>query len=183
VLHSSRGAERFLRARRRGARDGLGRVARAAAAEIETWARRHWARFSAALERLHPEATTLFGPSRGEGGALVLAVATLLDRLDRLSPGSKVLETLARRGLDDGERKRLARLVEAALRAEAPPAQATEAARAAGAEVDEALVRLYRWLSDWSGTARALIVRKDWLMRMGLAERRRPKGHDRIAHG
>ncbi len=40
--------------------------------------------------------------------------------------------------------------------------------------IDE-LTALYRWYSDWSATARAVIARRDYLMAMGLAERARRK--------
>lgn len=154
-------------------------VPRAAAAELEGWARRHLKRLRVALERLHPEAALLVheGPAP-DGAEAVLAVATLLERarkLEQAQPKARALMTLAQRGFDRAERMRLLALVRDAQRAVVP--------RSGGASVVEAeprvapeLVALYRWYADWAETARALVARKDWRIRMGLATRGRDPG-------
>src|SRR5260221_648132 len=35
------------------------------------------------------------------------------------------------------------------------------------------LIALYRWFTDWSATAHALIARRDWIIVLGLVDRRR----------
>jgi len=151
-------------------------AARRAVAELEWWAKRHLARLRAALERLHPEAVRIVPEVNGlDGAEAVLAVATLLGRVNELEvrePNGAVLETLRRRGLDCALRRRLGELVEAAKRVERPrvvPLVDTEPDGAPDAEI----VALHRWYDDWSATARALVERKDWLIRLGLSERRR----------
>jgi hypothetical protein len=145
--------------------------ARAAGAELEEWTRTHVPRLRAALERLHPAEVKLFeGVDGSESGSALLGVGSLLERLvavERADRRAAVLRTLAQRGLDRAERQRLGVLLAMARRALAP-------AKAAGEDDDEAadMIALHRWFSDWSATAKALLKRKDWLIWMGLAERR-----------
>jgi hypothetical protein len=161
--------------------------ARRAAAELAGWTRTHLPRLRAALERLHPEALALFAglDERQDeiDGRAVLVMATLLERLRALEAkggACEVMETLARRGVDGAERRRLGDLVVAAQRAEAPSVGAVRLrsgcgdAMRAGAEI----VALHRWLYDWSTTARAFVGRKDWLMRLGVMRRRRREGRE-----
>jgi hypothetical protein len=149
--------------------------ARKAAAELEGWSRRNLMRLRTAVERLHPEVVALF-PERAPAGAeVILVVETLLARLERLATepeGAGVLETLARRGLDAELRRRLAVLLRDAKHAEPPHVAWRDGTEGTDAP-DAALVALYRWYDDWTGTARAMVGRKDWLIRMGLLDRRR----------
>jgi hypothetical protein len=149
-------------------------IARSAAAELEAWARKNLMRLRTAMERLHPDVVVLF-PDRLPGGAeVILVVDTLLERLAKLETepeGARVLETLARRGLDKGRREQLAMLVCDAKRAE-PPLMPSRGEIERVREPDS-LVALHRWYDDWAGTARAMIGRRDWLIRMGLLDRRR----------
>ena len=90
--------------------------------------------------------------------------------LERLSePGNAdVKRTLAGRGLDKAERQRLGALL--------PLAQGTVEAPSAGRETEprEAERRaVYRWFRDWSVTAHAVVRRKQHLIALGLASRRR----------
>jgi hypothetical protein len=147
--------------------------ARAAGAALQTWARSQVTRFRAALERLHPvEISLLDGfESIAEGTALV-SVASFLDRVDvleRSELGGPILETLARRGLDRRERARLRRLLDVAKRAGAPRGASNHSA---ALQKEDALLALSRWFDDWCATARALVTRKDWLIRLGLTQRR-----------
>lgn len=150
-------------------------AARNAAAELDAWTRKHLLRLRTAMERLHRDAAALFPDRLPEGAAVILVAGKLLEQLAKLeteADGARVLETLKRRGLDAAERRRLALLVRDAQHAEPPPVASragTEAAEATGAE----LVTLYRWYDDWAGTARAIVGRKDWLIRLGLLDRRR----------
>jgi hypothetical protein len=145
--------------------------ARAATAAIERWVATHFSRFQAALEREVGDGRLFDGIERPAEREAVLALATLLARLDDLPARSKVVAVLARRGLDKSERQRLAEQVGAAQSAPAP----THDGPAHEERIDE-LTALYRWYSDWAATARAVIARRDYLIAMGLAERVRRRG-------
>jgi hypothetical protein len=156
--------------------------ARDAVAELERWAKRHLGRLRAALERLHPDVRIVPEANGLDGANAVLAVATLLGRvreLDAREPNGAVMETLTRRGLDGATRERLGALVEVAQRADAPSDVPASGASALGVETepsaapDAEMVALHAWFEDWAATARALVERKDWLIRLGLRERPR----------
>lgn len=146
--------------------------ARKAVAELETWVRTHGARLRAALERLHPEQLGLLSGIDASGEArAVLAVATSLERLntaEATSPKSPVFTTLEQRGFDRAARQRLEQLVKTAQSAQAPRETPEP-----DLDPDADLLALYRWFHDWSTTARTFIKRKDWLIHLGLSQRRR----------
>jgi hypothetical protein len=150
---------------------------RNAIVELDAWDEPNLARIAATVARLHPdqydammrnlEATT--------GVAAVLVIERALDRLDEFEKSTDeklraVVQTLAARGYDAKERQRLRDLVTVAKSAPALPA--------VSADPDEVrlqdLLALYRWYRDWSETARAVITRRDYLIRLGLATRRQP---------
>jgi hypothetical protein len=152
-----------------------------AIAALDAWDEPNFRILRAALDRHHPaQGAFVFHnlePSTGAGA--VLSVATLLDRLDALegAPERKAtrkadhaaLALLAKRGVDEAERKRLRELVQIAQR----PASAAPATEAADdGEQQATFLKLYAWYSEWSETARALIKRRDHLIRMGLAKRK-----------
>jgi hypothetical protein len=141
--------------------------ARAAEAEIQCWVRTHFSRLRMALARLRGEEHPLFlGIEVPEGNEAVLALATLLDRLNQLSPADADVSTLAGRGLNGELRHRLRALVERA-RAISPYDIGPEDSREAE------LIALYRWHADWAGTARSLIRNKNVLAALGVARKRR----------
>jgi hypothetical protein len=150
------------------------------------------------MERLHPAMAHVVPEANGlDGAEAVLAVATLLGRVRELegngvgtetngdvretdSAGREangaVLETLTRRGFDAALRRRLGELVEDAQRVERPRdvPMLTLGVETADADAPDAgLVALHAWYEDWAATARALVERKDWLIRLGLRERPR----------
>lgn len=176
-------------------------AARASAAELTAWARAHLARLRAALLRLHPEHAALFaGLDTSDEAHAVLSVATCLERVGALEralgsegtagvddtasagrtvsagrkpgnaereSGAVVLVTLEQRKFGAAERARLRALVERAQRAEL--ALDEHAPSSDGAQ-DE-LRRLLRWYEDWALTARAVMGRRDWLVRLGLVRK------------
>jgi hypothetical protein len=88
------------------------------------------------------------------------------------------LETLAKRGYPKEELSRLRQLVDIAsgegTAAEEGDAEATGGAEQVRAVVDshehvDARRALYAWYREWSETARAVIKRRDFLVRLGLA--------------
>jgi hypothetical protein len=145
----------------------------------------------ATLERRHPPQAKFvlrgLGPSTGM--ASVLGVSALLDRFDALDSGEErkatrkqdraALETLATRGIDDAQRKRLRALVKKAK--SAPPVSTSGAQDAERAEAlrADAMLELRGWYEEWAEIARASIKRRDHLIRLGLASRRASgKGDD-----
>ncbi|MBI2389513.1 MAG: hypothetical protein HYV09_07945 [Deltaproteobacteria bacterium] len=149
--------------------------------QLDAWDEGGFRRARAALARLHPEQCDFVfrgGLKPTQGLAAVMGVMTFLDRLDELekSPERKstrkadqaALATLAKRGIDDEERKRLRTLVKLI---EATPELLDD-----GDETDDekqaALVQLRAWFEDWSATARTVVTRRDHLIRLGLAKRK-----------
>jgi len=156
--------------------------ARAADAEIERWVPAQWPRLRAAVEHRHPESVAAIDDLAAAPGArALLLVAALLGRLDALEDdprGRALLATLARRGLDRAERARLGALVRAAqgiaaAELAAPAAGAGPAPNPDGSDDAVALRALHAWYRDWATTARAVIARRDWLIRLGVVDRRR----------
>jgi hypothetical protein len=113
------------------------------------------------------------------GAASMKGVATLLVRIDALEKGTDparsdtkkadaaAVDLLETRGLTKAERKRLRALVDTALGPtkpldELPPAEPDEVRLAK-------LVALEAWYEDWSATARAVITKRAYLMRLALA--------------
>lgn len=108
----------------------------------------------------------LAGLSPGTGTDAVLAVGKLLERLTELEgskEGRAALAHLAARGVDQAARGRLRGLVEAAMSIpDEAPSDAPEAYEAT-------LLELRAWYEEWSGFARAVIKRRDVLIRLGLS--------------
>jgi hypothetical protein len=154
---------------------------RGAVAELGLWSEPGFRRVHAALGRLHPQqdAFVFNGLTAATGASAVLAVATFLDRLDHLEGGvareatreadHAALATLAARGITTEERTRLGSLVKIAQRFDAAPDNSPCDER-----ISPDLLALRAWYLDWSQTARAVIKRRDHLIRLGLARRKRP---------
>lgn len=157
---------------------------RDAIAELDGWDEDLFRIVRASLGRLHPAQAkiVLDGLAPSVGPAAIVGVKLLLDRIDELAksgqPGDRAaVHTLAKRGIDEGERKRLRALVEVAEKgtAQSVPTDAAKAQAAKAAERHKALVELRSWYEDWSEMARACIKRRDRLIRLGLAKRKVPK--------
>ena len=140
-------------------------------------------RIDAPLKRLHPEqhAFVFDGLAAAQGAGSVLTVGRLCDRLDALEGAPEreatraadqaALATLAGRGITSAFRAELRGLVQVAssFSENAPPPPV--------AFPDEQqlgdLKALRQWYVDWSQTAKAVVVRRDWLIRLGLAKRKK----------
>ncbi len=158
-------------------------AARDAAVEIDAWDEPNFRLIRAALDRRHPEQSLFVfeGLTASTGAGAVLGVATLLDRLDALekSPERKAtrkadqaaLDTLAKRGIPTAERARLRALVTTAMTAAKAEEDASDAAD--DGAPNEALLKLHAWYGEWSEVARAVIKRRDHLIRLGLAKRKK----------
>jgi hypothetical protein len=152
--------------------------------ELETWQGPGFIRARAALAHMFPpqEKYVFAEIAMGAAGGNAIAfVATFLDRLDALESSADrkstrkadhaALEVLAKRGIDKAVRSHLRQLVDITSTDAIPAAPPAELTR----KRHEALVALYRWLKDWSDTARTVIARRDHLIRLGLARRRSPR--------
>jgi hypothetical protein len=164
---------------------------RASVAELDQWDEPSFGRFGATLKRHHPSAGTyVFADlSASTGVAAVHGVATFLTRIDALEGGTdpdrqatkkddkKAVELLATRGLDKAERARLRKLVNVAL------GPTTTLPSHASAQTPEerikALTTLREWYEEWAAAARAVVKKKSYRIRLGLATRkaavRKPK--------
>lgn len=154
--------------------------------ELGVWGTRMFSVASASLRHNFPaQHDYLFEgdlkPEQGKGA--VLAVSTFLTRIEGLASDPARLESrdedraaidrLEERSVTPSERTRAASLiavVEAGAVAVAPP-EAPKAAR----DHEAAKVALYQWFDEWSSIAHVAIVRRDLLIRIGLASPRSRK--------
>ena len=153
--------------------------------QLEAWNGPGFLRARAALRHLHPEQESFVfeGLAVGHGAEAVLSVATFLDRCAQLESGKDrkgthkadlaALQTLEKRGVTKSERKRLGEMVSIV---ETQAAPLPEAEPAPVATRDAEIMQLRAWLLDWSDTARAVIKRRDQLIRLGIGKRRAKKG-------
>lgn len=150
--------------------------------EIDAWDDTNFPIAAAALKHRHPEAfAAVFAGElqAGDGAESVVRVGTFLDRLDVLPSAQKAaLETLAHRGITPAERARLRKLLATATSFRAVDAAGDAQSRAhraqSLAEREAALRALRAWYEEWSVIARQVIRRKDWLILLGLATRKKP---------
>jgi len=157
--------------------------------EIDHWDEGAFRIGHAALQHAFPEQCAFvfdrLQPSQGPQS--ILGVTTFLDRLDALqsSPDRKhtrakdhaALEKLSARGIGTAERARIRGLLATAQSFDAVPAEpASEAADRDKAQHD-ALVALRAWYEEWSEVARVVVRRRDYLIVLGLAQRKTPTRH------
>ena len=107
-----------------------------------------------------------------------------MNRIDALEKGSdparvehkkddkKAVDLLAERGLDKKERARLADLVKLALQPTATLPAVPEADAKRQAAREAALTALKDWYEEWAAAARAVVKKRGYLIRMGLASRK-----------
>jgi hypothetical protein len=164
--------------------DEPARNQRAAVAALDSWDEPNFQRFKAALARRFPAAGEYIfrDLSASRGVESVKGVATFLARVDHLDNGTdpdrkeskkedkKAVALLAKRGLTPDERTRLTELVKVAL---GPTGAAvTSRPRVDPAQRKARLLALKLWHNEWSATGRAVIHKRSYLIRMGLASRR-----------
>lgn len=153
---------------------------RNAVAELDAWDEPNFASIRAILARLHPEQAKFVFQDLApkQGPEAVLAIATLLDRLDALdtSPDRKAtrkadqaaLATLTKRGYSKEERERLRALIKTTQTATmAEPPDETDRVNV--------LLELYGWINDWGTQAKNAIRRRDHLILLGLSKRKKGK--------
>jgi hypothetical protein len=159
---------------------------RAAVVEVDRWDEKGFALAHASLARRHPaqDAFVFDNLRASTGPAAVIGVKLFLDRLDALESGADrkatrkddhaALATLAARGITTEERARLRALVQRAQTVSAlPETISAPAADTSDDKVEAALGALRDWYDEWSGVAKAVITRRDYLIRLGLAKRKK----------
>lgn len=167
-------------------------ISRAAQAELDQWDEPNFQIAQAALTRKHPaQARFIFdGLKPGRGAEAVVTVKLFLDRLDALDgdptreatreEDRAALDTLAKRGIGTEERLRLRDLIAQAQQAADFPAGTSPSdfltKDQEEAQRQEDLYNLYLWHRDWATTASRLIRRRDYLIRLGLAQPQRGEG-------
>lgn len=152
--------------------------------QLDAWDERGFATAGAALKHRHPaqHAFVFDGLTASKGPDAVLGVNRFLDRLDALRSSEArkatraadhaALAMLAERGIHP-ERARLRKLVEQA--SSYAPADDNQDDAAAEQEANLNSLRALRaWYEEWSLIAHANITRKEYLIRLGLAQRKRP---------
>jgi len=160
----------------------------AAQMELDQWDEGGFRILKASLSRHYPTqaAFLLDGLGPSQGFAAVAGVSTLLDRLDALESSPEreatraedhgALELLAKRGIDKAERLRLRGLVQKVTQASAVVPSPTGSAEEKERDYIASLIALRSWFEEWSEVARVVIRRRDWLILLGLARRKRAKG-------
>lgn len=78
---------------------------------------------------------------------------------------------MTKRGIGEAERARLRALVTTATTAARTDVEASDAADEPAP--NDALLKLHAWYGEWSEVARAVIKRRDHLIRLGLAKRKK----------
>ena len=155
-----------------------------AIAELDNWDGPNFSIARAVLRRLHPdqEAYIFDNLLAAQGAAAVGSVKTYLVRVSAMREGTDP----SRAALREEDRAAVASLetrkvagAELEAHLAALIETATTAAPIAPDPVDEgpserqqAARRLHAWLADWRETARVVITRGDYLIRLGLVNRR-----------
>lgn len=172
-----------------GQTDPVNNIVAEAIRELDAWDEQGFRRAGAALERLHSEqhAYVFSDLQPAQGIHAVISVKKFLDRLDDLEKGEgrkksrkadqAAIATLAERGITSEERSRLRKLVKIAQSEPDFGPLDPESDMKDKALVDD-LVELRKWYRDWSETARAAISRRDYLLLLGLAQRKVGKKKD-----
>jgi hypothetical protein len=138
---------------------------------LKMWAGPGFRRIQAALLHLHPEqAAFVFDGIDPDNKVPVMDIDVMLDRLDTLEgtgkdEDKKAIATLADRGFDAAERKRLRDLVKIAESAPKGTVSPSPDSREA------ALAALKSWYDDWTDTARTVFGKRSDLIKLGLAKR------------
>jgi hypothetical protein len=164
-------------------------AASAAIAELDAWDEPNFRIARATLADEFPEqADHVFeGLEPSTGAGAIVSVKTMLDRLDDLENGKDrkatrkvdhaALAKLAERGITPEERARLRKLLKIALGAPDTAVTAAEPPAMNDAEQTAAKRALWGWLNEWSEVAKVLIKRRDFLIQLGFAKRKkRAKG-------
>lgn len=164
-----------------------------AIAELDQWDGPHFARARAALEHLHPDQAAYIFSSlvQAEGAAAVSSVKTFCDRAAALRDASDpartgtreedkaAIQTLADRQIFNPEiEAHLRELIQQATSLDTEPSTVEDTT--ATNDYQQTAQRFHAWLTDWRETARVVITRRDYLIRLGLSARRPRKAAEPV---
>ena len=161
-------------------------AASSAIAELDAWDEPNFRVARAALSNDFPDhAEYVFEdlePATGAGA--IVSIKTFLDRLDDFENGKDrkamrkvdhaALAKLADRGITAAARARLRELLKTALAAP-EPAGTDDRGTTNEAEQRAAKRALWGWFNEWAEVAKAEIKRRDYLIQLGFAKRKKRK--------
>lgn len=163
--------------------------AAAAQAELDAWDEPNFEMVHGILAPMPEQQAYVFNNLAAQKGpASVGGVELFLKRLDELESGKgrtkaqhkqdlEAIEKLAERGYDKDERTRLANLVEVAKGFEDATVVQAGPTEAEKKEQRDAKIAVYYYFNEWSTIAKRVITRRDYLIQLGLAKRKKaPKG-------
>ena len=171
---------------------GTSEAARKAMVELDQWDESGFRISRAALKTDYPaQCEFVFdGLAASQGPQSVVGVELYLNRLDALENSKdrtktreedhKALAKLSRRGVTAVERKRLRGLVVTAITLGQGVPEEPAGGSAADAAHHAALVELRAWYEEWADVAHSVIRRRDYLILLGLAQR---KPHEADGNG
>ncbi|MEL6178369.1 MAG: hypothetical protein AAFS10_05420, partial [Myxococcota bacterium] len=154
--------------------------------ELDAWDEPNLGVASAALRSTYPDQHRfLFNDlSPGQKEDSLIAIETFLGRLDQMDSGDnrpeaqregdrEALERLASRGITSEERARVRGMLDQLAELDDIDTTHSEAPASKDEELQRNLKALEGWFGEWSGIARAIIQRRDYLIALGLAKPRR----------
>jgi hypothetical protein len=160
-----------------------------AEAQLDNWDEPHFRVIQNALARKFSATRDyLFrdGLSAKQGPEATISVRTFLNRIDDIINNNdkerredahkqdlEAIALLAQRGYHEAERKRLRGLIQIATSSADVPLPVNDTI--SQEEKQKTLIELYGWYKDWSTVAHVTIKRRDYLISMGLAERKTKK--------
>ena len=157
-------------------------------ARFERWSKINFRLAKIALKRLHPvQHDYLFSTSpKLTGVAAMAAVYNFLDKIRKLREGRGVdseaqlaedqaaVKTLEKRNIISPEiESELWDLIAEATKLNSTPEEVLDIRETD--EYQQKAVEFHEWLKDWRMTARTVIKRRDYLIRLGLVKKRKSK--------
>lgn len=157
----------------------------AALATIDAWDEPTFRVARAVLAPFPDQLAFVFnGLEAQQGAAAVGSVTTFLDRLDDLETSKDrkatrkedlaAIAKLAARRIDADERKRMRGLLQAATGFYDPSAPGAEKNAALKEETRKTKIATWYYLNEWSEIAKSDITRRDYLIQLGIAKRKKP---------
>lgn len=156
----------------------------AALAQIDAWDEPTFRIAHAILAPMPEQQAFVFnGLTPQSGAASVGSVTTFLDRLDELESGKNrkatrkedlaAIQKLADRKIDANERRRMRDLLKTAVGFSDPAVPESPKDTKQKDEQRQAKIAVWYYLNEWSEIAKQDITRRDYLIQLGLAKRKK----------
>ena len=167
----------------------------AALATIDAWDEPNFEIAEVALAPMPEQQAYLFNNiSAQKGPPSVGVVEIFLARLNNMETGKdrpkasrkkdqEAVAKLALRGIDEAERKRLSGLIEVAKGLGEVVTGDTSKIDAEKKEQREAKIATWYYFNEWSTIAKRVITRRDYLIQLGLAKRKKGSGGEAPSGG